>query len=51
VPTLVWNGDERDEVERFGERWCRSGALGRRPTVELLSVALAMAGRLAKYGA
>ncbi|MBI4261426.1 MAG: 2,3-bisphosphoglycerate-independent phosphoglycerate mutase, partial [Actinobacteria bacterium] len=24
----------RDEVERFGERWCRTGALGRRPTVE-----------------
>lgn len=51
VPTLVWNGDEHDEVDRFGERWCRAGALGRRPTVELLPIALAMAGRLAKYGA
>ncbi len=51
VPTLVWNGLERDEHERFGERWCRTGALGRRPTVELMPVLLAMAGRLDKYGA
>ncbi|MBI4259762.1 MAG: phosphoglycerate mutase, partial [Actinobacteria bacterium] len=41
----------RDEVDRFGERWCRTGALGRRPTVELMPLALAAAGRIAKYGA
>ena len=51
VPTLVWNGTERDEHERFGERWCRTGALGRRPTIELMPMLLAMAGRLDKYGA
>jgi len=51
VPTLVWNGRERDEHTQFGERWCRTGALGRRPTIELMPMLLAMAGRLDKYGA
>lgn len=51
VPTAVWNGLERDEHERFGERWCRTGALGRRPSTELMPLLLAMAGRLEKYGA
>lgn len=41
----------RDHVERFGERWCRDGALGRRPGTELMPIMLAAAGRLAKYGA
>ncbi|MDP8936793.1 MAG: 2,3-bisphosphoglycerate-independent phosphoglycerate mutase [Actinomycetota bacterium] len=41
----------RDHVERFGERWCREGALGRRPGTELMPIMLAAAGRLAKYGA
>ncbi|MDP8936775.1 MAG: 2,3-bisphosphoglycerate-independent phosphoglycerate mutase [Actinomycetota bacterium] len=41
----------RDHVERFGERWCRDGALGRRPATELMPIMLAAAGRLAKYGA
>ncbi len=41
----------RDHVDRFGERWCREGALGRRPATELMPIMLAAAGRLAKYGA
>ncbi len=52
VPVLV-HGPRcgRDEVERFGERWCRRGGLGRRPARELLPILMANAGRLAKYGA
>jgi len=41
----------RDQVDRFGERWCRGGGLGLRPTVTLLPQMMAAAGRLAKYGA
>jgi len=41
----------RDDVTRFGERWCLQGALGRRPTRELMPIMLNCAGRLAKYGA
>jgi 2,3-bisphosphoglycerate-independent phosphoglycerate mutase len=52
VPVVVWgrrNG--RDDVERFGERWCLLGGLGRRPSMDLMPIVLATAGRLAKYGA
>jgi 2,3-bisphosphoglycerate-independent phosphoglycerate mutase len=41
----------RDDVTRFGERWCLQGALGRRPTRELMPIMLNCAGRLTKYGA
>jgi 2,3-bisphosphoglycerate-independent phosphoglycerate mutase len=41
----------RDDVTRFGERWCRQGAFGRRPATEIMPLVLAAAGRLAKYGA
>jgi 2,3-bisphosphoglycerate-independent phosphoglycerate mutase len=41
----------RDEADRFGERWCRGGALGLRRSKELMPILLAGAGRLAKYGA
>jgi 2,3-bisphosphoglycerate-independent phosphoglycerate mutase len=52
VPALLWSERcGRDEVERFGERWCRQGALGLRPTKDLMAFMLANAGRLAKYGA
>jgi 2,3-bisphosphoglycerate-independent phosphoglycerate mutase len=52
VPTLMWGPHVgRDETDRFGERWCRHGALGSRPTRELMPLALAAAGRLRKYGA
>jgi 2,3-bisphosphoglycerate-independent phosphoglycerate mutase len=52
VPVLVrgpWSG--RDGVGRFGERWCREGALGLRRSMDLMPILLANAGRLAKYGA
>lgn len=52
VPALIWaDRVGRDDATRFGERWCRSGALGVRPTKDLMPIALACAGRLAKYGA
>ena len=52
VPALMWGPRVgRDAVDRFGERWCAAGLLGHRPTKELMPIALAAAGRLAKYGA
>ena len=52
VPALLWSERcGRDDVERFGERWCRAGGLGLRPTKDLMPVMLANAGRLQKYGA
>jgi len=52
VPTLLWSTrGQRDEVDRFGERWCAGGALGIRPTKTLMPIMLAHAGRLQKYGA
>jgi 2,3-bisphosphoglycerate-independent phosphoglycerate mutase len=41
----------RDDTTRFGERWCRNGALGTRPMKTMMPILLANAGRLAKYGA
>jgi len=41
----------RDDTDRFGERWCRAGGLGVRPSMELLPILMANAGHLAKYGA
>lgn len=52
VPALLWGPRVgRDDVSRFGERWCLQGGLARRPTRDLMALALAAAGRLAKYGA
>jgi 2,3-bisphosphoglycerate-independent phosphoglycerate mutase len=52
VPVLVHAARSgRDDTDRFGERWCRAGALGIRPSVQLLPILMANAGRLAKYGA
>jgi 2,3-bisphosphoglycerate-independent phosphoglycerate mutase len=52
VPTLLWSERcGRDEVDRYGERWCLRGALGIRPTKTLMPIMLANAGRLQKYGA
>ena len=52
VPTLLWSDRcGRDDVEQYGERWCRQGALGLRPTKDLMAFMLANAARLAKYGA
>lgn len=41
----------RDDTDRFGERWCRIGALGLRRSKQLMPILMAGAGRLAKYGA
>ena len=41
----------RDDTDRFGERWCRGGGLGVRPSMHLLPILMANAGHLAKYGA
>ena len=47
VPTLLWSERcGRDDVERFGERWCRQGGIGLRPTKDLMALMLANAGRL-----
>lgn len=51
VPTLIRNGRECDEQTRYGERWCRQGALGYRPSTDLMPLLLAMAGKLSKFGA
>lgn len=40
-----------DRVDRFGERDCILGGLGRMPTVYLMGLALAHARRLEKFGA
>jgi 2,3-bisphosphoglycerate-independent phosphoglycerate mutase len=41
----------RDDTDRFGERWCRTGGLGIRPSTELLPILMANAGHLTKFGA
>ena len=52
VPLLAWGPRVgRDPVTRFGESACLGGALGRRPSTDLMPLALAAAGRLAKFGA
>jgi 2,3-bisphosphoglycerate-independent phosphoglycerate mutase len=52
VPILLaspWTRPDRSAT--FGERSCRLGELGIFPAVELMTLALAHAGRLAKFGA
>jgi 2,3-bisphosphoglycerate-independent phosphoglycerate mutase len=52
LPVLVSSETCRpDRVERFGERDCIPGGLGRMPTVHLMGIALAHARRLEKFGA
>ena len=52
VPTLIWGRDVRpDHVHDFSEPECAQGELGTFPAKELLPLAFAHAGRLAKYGA
>jgi 2,3-bisphosphoglycerate-independent phosphoglycerate mutase len=52
VPTLLHARTARvDDVTTFDELSCARGALGLRPGVHLMGLALAHAGRLAKYGA
>jgi 2,3-bisphosphoglycerate-independent phosphoglycerate mutase len=52
VPTLLWGPTVgRDNVATFGERAATTGLLGQRPTMDLMPIMLASAGRLEKYGA
>jgi 2,3-bisphosphoglycerate-independent phosphoglycerate mutase len=52
VPLLVYSKSARASGKAtFGERACAQGSLGTLRAVEVMSLALAHAGRLAKYGA
>jgi len=52
LPVLLYSATCRpDGVERFGERDCICGGLGRMPMVYLMGLALAHARRLEKFGA
>ena len=51
VPTLVASNWTRPSADVFGESSCRGGDLGIVPGKDLMSLALAHAGRLDKYGA
>lgn len=53
VPALLWAPATHrpDPVHEFGETACLRGGLGQFPTTELMPLALAHAGRLAKFGA
>ena len=51
VPTLVASSWPRPSADVFGESACRGGDLGVVPGKDLMSLALAHAGRLDKYGA
>ena len=52
VPVLMWGPHVgRDAVTTFAERTATSGLLGRMPTRQMMTVALAAAGKLEKWGA
>ena len=52
VPVLLWSKTaRRDGVREFNEVACLRGGLGLRPSMHLMPLALAHAGRLAKFGA
>ncbi len=52
LPVLLWSPYvRRDSVTTFGERPCMAGGLGHINHVDLMPLAMANAGRLAKYGA
>jgi 2,3-bisphosphoglycerate-independent phosphoglycerate mutase len=52
VPTLLWAKHCRpDRCETFGESECLRGGLGQFEAKHLMTLALANAGRLGKYGA
>jgi 2,3-bisphosphoglycerate-independent phosphoglycerate mutase len=52
VPTLLFSRLVRaDGIAEFGERACARGSLGVQPAKRVLPMALANAGRLAKFGA
>jgi 2,3-bisphosphoglycerate-independent phosphoglycerate mutase len=52
VPALLYSSCVRpDGIAEFGERACGRGSLGVLPAKDLMPLALAHAGRVAKYGA
>jgi 2,3-bisphosphoglycerate-independent phosphoglycerate mutase len=52
VPTLLYSKYVRtDGISEFGERACARGSLGVLPAKYIMPIALANAGRVAKYGA
>ena len=52
VPLMIWSRYSRpDDVAEFGERVCSHGSLGHVSARHVLPIALANAGRVAKYGA
>jgi len=52
VPFVLWSRNGApDDVYEFSEAACRAGALGTFPAKDVLSLAMAHAGRLLKYGA
>ena len=52
VPLLIWGDMVRtDAVTRFSEIQAAQGEIGTIPAKEVLPIAFAHAGRLAKYGA
>jgi 2,3-bisphosphoglycerate-independent phosphoglycerate mutase len=52
LPVMLYSATCRpDRVDRFGERDCICGGLGRMPMVHLMGLALAHARRLEKFGA
>jgi 2,3-bisphosphoglycerate-independent phosphoglycerate mutase len=53
VPFLLWTPSSHlpDTEAHFGERACARGALGNFPAMDTMPLALAHAGRIAKFGA
>ena len=52
VPVLIWSENVRsDPAQQFGERACLGGALGRFPMQYLMSLAMAYALKLKRFGA
>jgi 2,3-bisphosphoglycerate-independent phosphoglycerate mutase len=52
VPVMLFSKYVRaDGITEFGESTCRGGSLGILPAKDIMPIALANAGRLAKYGA
>lgn len=52
VPVLLYSKNVRsDGIQEFGERACLQGSLGVLPARQVMPIALANAGRIAKYGA
>jgi 2,3-bisphosphoglycerate-independent phosphoglycerate mutase len=51
VPFALSAANANQDGVNFDERACRTGSLGTFPAAEVMPLAMAHAGRLAKYGA